>query len=156
MVASFPLRYTGTQADTRPAELLFNQLFGEIFSLSLVLASAASILGPREAQGLLAGIDDLDGAVTDVRRTLAPPWAAGSSGQADVLHSLQDTVRSIPQRVEATSLSPSRRAAIWDQAFQVRAVLKEVARLSDPDQNRRWSPLSAHPVGPAADTVAHP
>ena len=73
MVAPPSVRYTSAQADTRPAALLFNQLFGEIFSLSLVLASAASILGPREAEGLLAGIDDLDGAVTDVRQTLAPP-----------------------------------------------------------------------------------
>jgi hypothetical protein len=155
MVAPPSVRYTSAQADTRPAALLFNQLFGEIFSLSLVLASAASILGPREAEGLLAGIDDLDGAVTDVRQTLAPP-GAGSSGRVDVLHRLQDTVRSIAQRVETTSLSSSRRAAIWDQAFQVRAVLKEVARLSDPVQNRRWSPPTDYPAGQTADIVAHP
>jgi hypothetical protein len=156
VAAPLSLGCTSAQADSRPAELLFNQLFGEIFSLSLVLASAASIVGSREAQGLLSGIDDLDVAVTDVRHTLGPPWATESSEQADVLQSLQDTVRSIAQRVEATSLSPSRRAAIWDQAFQVRAVLKEVARLSDPVQSRRWSPLSEHPDGPPADIVAHP
>ena len=135
---------------------MLNQLFGEVFSLSLVLASAASIVGYREAQGLLSEIDDLDAAVTDVRHSFGPPWAAGSSGQADVLQGLQDTVRSIAQRVEATSLSPSRHAAIWDQAFQVRALLKEVVRLSDPVQNRRWSPSSEHPEGPPADIVAHP
>jgi hypothetical protein len=148
------LGYAGAPGDTRPAELLYNQLLGEIFSFSLVLASAASIVGPREAQGLLAGIDDLDGAVTDVRQTLAAPRAAGSSGQADVLRSLQDTVRSIAQRVEATSLSPSRRATIWDHAFQIRAVLKEVARLSDPFQNRRWSPSFEQAAGPATDITA--
>ena len=74
----------------------------------------------------------------------------------DVLHRLQDTVRSIAQRVETTSLSSSRRAAIWDQAFQVRAVLKEVARLSDPVQNRRWSPSTDYPAGQTADIVADP
>jgi hypothetical protein len=154
VAAPLSLGCTDAQADTRPAALLFNQLFGEIFSLSLVLASAASMLEPGEAQGVLAGIHDLDGAVTDVRRTLGPPWAAGASGQAEVLRSLQHTVRSIAQRVETTSLSSSRRAAVWDQAFQVRAVLKEVARLSDPVQNPRWSSSSWHPVGQTAEVVA--
>ncbi len=156
MEAPLSVEYASAQADTRPAELLFNQLFGEIFSLSLVLASAASVVGPRDAEGLLCGIDDLDRAVTDLRHSLAPPWAAGSSGQALVLQCLQVTLRSIAQRVDATSLSPSRRAALWDQAFQVRAVLKEVARLYDPVQNRRWTPSPEQPVGPTADTVAYP
>ena len=149
------LEYLAAEGDARPAELLFNQLFGEIFSLSLVLASAASTVGPRQAQGLLAGIYDLDGAVTDVRQALAPRSALGPTGRADVLRSLHDTVRTIAQEAEDSTLSPSRRAAIWDQAFQVRAVLKEVARLSDPVLNRRWSPPSDDPVGLTGEWVVH-
>lgn len=153
MGASVPLGYVGALADARPAELLFNQLFGEILSLSLVLASAASVCGPGEAQRLLAGINDLDGAMTDVRRALTPPRAVRSSGQADALASLHDTVRSIAQAAEASSMSASRRAAVWDQAFQVRAVLKEVARLSEPVLNRQWSSVAESPSGPTADSL---
>jgi hypothetical protein len=151
--APVPLGYVCARADARPAELLFNQLFGEIVSLSLVLAGAASVCGPGEAQRLLAGINDLDGAMTDVRRALTPPPAVGSSGQTDALARLRDTVRSIAQAAEVSSISASRRAAVWDQAFQVRAVLKEVARLSDPVLNRRWSSVVESPSGPTADSL---
>ena len=136
MAAPLSLGHT-SRAGISAAELLYNQLFGEIFSLSLVLASAASVVGSREAKGLLAGIDELDHAVTGVRQALANPRGrAGSPGRAEVLRNLDETVRSIVEGVEGTSLSPSRRAGIWDQAFQVRAVLREESRLSDPLWNR--------------------